>query len=358
MTCDDVIKISRKWLSGLLTGLLVAMLLAMIFWPRVVRLSNSAETELTGVPDDFIERYQAVCADYPEPFQSVAEGVEQQDNTAKNVRLFEAVPSLNPGPQQTGDCVSWGQATSIYVRAAITALKSGVPPPSSQVFPPHQYGLSRVQIGNGRPPCRSAGAYPSDAIRGFKQFGYVTTAEVAQLGFNYSGRLADDWGCNGPPRNVIELGKRHAGGDAYPIRSIEEWRDAICNVYPVTVAIPWRPGKVYRGHDGRSCIAFDGSNRAFDGSNRGGHQICSLAYDGSSGKPYWLLFNSHGANWPSGASRADGTPPGSVWVDERWARWIVTNGELWAISDVPGFEAEELDLRIFDDVRVSLSERN
>ena len=239
-----------------------------------------------------------------------------------------------------------GQSTPIYVRACYTAAKSGVPPPQSQVFQPHQYGIARVQIGNGRPSCKKAGAYPSDAIRGFMQFGYVYYHEADEMGYRYSGRLADQWGCNGPPRDLIELGKTRSGGDAYPIRSIDEWRDAIANGYPITVAIPWKPGKVYRGHDGRSCLAFDGSNK-------GGHQICSLAYDGSLGKPYWLLFNSHGANWPQGASRADGIPPGSAWVDEKWARWIVDNGELWAISDVPGFEADELDLRIFDDLRIS-----
>ena len=30
------------------------------------------------------------------------------------------------------------------------------------------------------------------------------------------------------------------------------------------------------------------------------------------------------------------------------ARWIVQTGQVWAISDVPGFEVDELDLSIFD----------
>ena len=347
MTCDDVIKISRKFVRGIVVGLVLAGLAWIIFAPRLPSLPTAEPPQYLGVPEDFKRIGDAVQSEFVEPFQAVAHGVEQQENTAKNVRLYDACPVLDAGPQKAGSCVGWGGSKAQYVRACVTALKAGIPPPKSEFDPSYAYGITRVQIGNNSIPCRSDGAYPSDFVRGLKQFGFVYRDEVLARGFNYSGALDREWGCSGPPRDLIALGKTRDGGDAYPIRSIDEWRDAIANGYPLTVAFPWKPGRVYAGADGRSCMAFDGPNK-------GGHQISSLAYDGSSGKPYWLLFNSHGANWPAGAKRDDGTPPGSIWVDEKWARWIVANGELWAISDVPGFEAEELDLRVFDDLKLSM----
>ncbi len=351
MTTEDVIRISRKYLKGVLTGGLLVLVAGWMYFTWCPRTEPPASTPaplLLGVPDDFREKAAAAFANYPQPFRSVMPGVEQQDNVSRNMRLYEACPPLWPGPQETGDCVSMGGSTAILVRSWVAAQQYQRPPPTSPVFQPYQYGISRVQIGQGRLPCRSAGAYPGDLIQGFQQYGFITAAEAAAAGFRYSGQLADQWGCSGPPRKLIEQGKQWAGGDAYPIRSLEEWRDAIVNGYPCTVAIPWRPGKVYPGADGRSCLAFDGRLL-------GGHQICSLAYDGASGQPYWLLFNSHGANWPSGANHADGTPPGSIWIDQRWANWVINNGELWAISDVPGFQADELDLDVFNDLRLSTS---
>ena len=148
MTRDDFIRISKERAKGIVTGAVIVLLVgAIVFWPRVQKLPESEpEVAFTGVPDDFIDRYEVVAAAYPEPFRSVAPGIEQQDNSRKNVRLYEACPPLWPGPQQTGDCVSMGISTPIYVRACITAGVSGVPIPPSQVFQPHQYGIARVQI--------------------------------------------------------------------------------------------------------------------------------------------------------------------------------------------------------------------
>lgn len=357
MTGDDFLRISKKWLRGFTAGYVIAavsglFLLCFLFCGFYIAHKFGADRQTIvreedmplGVPDDFLDQYAIAAAEFPEPFRSAAPGIEQQDNRFKNVRLYEACESLNAGPQMTGDCVSWGGATCIKVRASVQAKVNQIRGPPSHVFPPHLYGLTRVQVGGNRPRCGQAGAYPSDFVNAFRRFGWVYYSEAEAAGINYSGRIADQWGCHGPPRNLVELGQTRAGGDAYPIRSVNEWRDAICNLYPVTVAFPWKPGRLYRGEDGRWCMAFDGDNR-------GGHQVCSLAYDGSSGKPYWLLFNSHGADWPRGATREDNTPPGSIWVDQTWAPWIVRNGELWALNNVPGFSAEEFDLSIFDPLK-------
>lgn len=358
MTSDEFkVVFSRKRIQGVLIGIALSAALALIvFWPSLNAVKPVpdepvpvADDAFLGVPDDFMDKAAEAFQSYPESFSTAVRGIADQDNSLKDVRLWKAVPGeINPGPQQIGDCVSWGRENALYVAICTKALHNGVPPPRSPPFQPFAYGITRVQMGNNSPPCGSDGAYPSYAIEGFKQFGYVTYAEAEKYGFTYKGSLAKQWGCNGPPRDLITIGKSRAGGDAYPIRSVDEWRDAICNGYPVTVAIPWKPGRVYKSRDGRWCMAFDGGKR-------GGHQICSLGYDGSKGRPYWYLMNSHGANWPSAngspIQHQQDEPRGGVWIEEQWARWIVDNGELWAISSVPGFEADELDLSIFDQLR-------
>lgn len=331
--------VSRKWIRGVALGLAVGIALGAIVvsqWHQPVDVSH--DPSLAGVPDDFQVYAEEAFAAFPEAFQSAA-GTEDQDNAGKYAPLWLACPPLSAGPQQTGDCVSWGLANAIHVRQWVLKAK-GENGDVVNPFPPYLYGISRVQAAGGKPPCGSAGAYPSFAVSGWKEFGLLS---IDEAGTAYSGRLADQWGCKGPPRDLIQLASKRAGGDAYPIRSIEEWRDAHCNGYTCTVAIPWTPGKTYQ-QDGRWCIRFDGRKL-------GAHQICSIGYDGSSGRPYWYLFNSHGADWPRGAAPMNGEPRGGVWCDEKWAEWIIRNGEVWAINTVPGFTADELDLSIFDDLK-------
>lgn len=303
---------------------------------------------LLGVPDDFRDKAKVAFRAYPQSFQTAMEGGNAQNNAAKNIRLYEVCPDLWCGPQQTGDCVSWGGVTPIYVRACVVAARNKLvlPTRADYPFPPFAYGVTRVTERGGRPRCGSAGAYPSDFVAGFIAHGYVTVGEAAQAGYEYSGSLADRWGCQGPPAALLEKAQVRSGGDAYPIRSRDEWRDAIVNGYPTTVAIPWSPGKTYQ-RGTKCCLAFNGRNL-------GGHQLCCIAYDGSDGGIAFLLYNSHGPGFPNHpAASRDGTPPGSVWVEGRWADWVIEQGELWAISNVPGFVADELDLRVFDDLRIS-----
>lgn len=203
-----------------------------------------------------------------------------------------------------------------------------------------QTARALAEAGEGM--CGQPGAYPSRLISGVKANGFLSYEEA---GVPYSGSTAEQWKCRGIPAHLKGVAAKRAGSDAYPIRSVDEWRDAIANGYPCTVAIPWKPGRIYQ-QDGRWCLAFDAPK------SKGGHQLCSLGYDGSLGRPYWFLFNSHGRTWPKGVTHSQGEPAGGVWIDERWAEWIVKNGELWAISDVPGFTADELDLRVFDGINL------
>jgi hypothetical protein len=336
--------VSRRWVISVALALAVGITLGAVVVSRhYAPVDVSGDPAMAGVPDDFQVLAEEAFAAYPEPFESVADGVAEQNNARKFAPLWLAAPTLSAGPQQTGDCVSWGLANALHVRQWVK-VASGQRGDVVSPFPPYLYGISRVQSAGGKPPCGRAGAYPSFAISGLKQFGFVG---IDEAGTAYNGRLADKWGCEGPPRALIDLARKRAGGDAYPIRSVEEWRDAHCNGFTCTVAIPWTPGETYQSN-GRWCIRFNGRKL-------GAHQICSIGYDGSTGTPYFYLFNSHGADWPRGAAPMHGEPRGGVWVEqsarEPWAAWIIKNGEVWAINDVPGFTADELDLSIFDNLK-------
>lgn len=350
MTRDGYIKLSKRGLRGVLIGAAIVGTAWFIAARQPVVEPVAAEAPVfLGVPDDFKVKADEAFAAYPVPFQAAVPGIADQDNAAKNVRLWEASSqAFNPGPQQTGDCVSWGITNALTATQRVKALKSGVPPPAFQPFAPYAYGTTRVQIGQGYPPCGSLGADPSMAIKALRQLGWVYTDEASHLGFQYDGRLADNWGCKGAPKSLMEIGKARSGADAYPIRSVEEWRDAIVNGYGVTVAFYFRKNLTSYQADGRWVV------RIRSGNPLGNHQISSIGYDGSAGKPYWFVMNSHGSSWPGSSVRhTSGEPAGGCWVGEDDARWIVNNGVLWAISSVPGFEADELDLSIFDELRMS-----
>lgn len=294
--------------------------------------------QFLGVPDDHMVVAEQAFAAYPEPF---AVAGADPANYAKRVCLWE-VPGvrerLNPGPQQTGDCASWATCAPLVIRQCL-AVATGKRGEIGVPFPPYIYGVGRVRNGQAQPPCGRQGGYPSRVIEGLQADGWVTQDEFGQP---YSGALADRLGCKGVPADALRIGVKRAGLSAYPVRSVDEFAEALVNGFPCTVAFEWRWRQQVEHRDGRSIVDLRTGQRA------GGHALCCIGYDGTTGNRYWFLFNSHGPGWPSGSKRDNGEPAGGCWIDEDDARWIVETGQVWAISDVPGFEADELDLSIFD----------
>ena len=292
-----------------------------------------------GVPTDHLNVAAVVQAQYPATFQDAAGLTEEQSaaNATRNVRMWGPGVNYWVGPQLIGDCTAHGGA---HVVQALRWKQSGGRA-SGLVSTLYLYPLARRDGGfRLRIPCRSDGGYPSYLAHNWEQHGYLLEGEAGLPA--YSAAAATAAGCNSPSREQLTAGKKRAGGKAQPITDVKAWRNAICAGYPCTVAIPWKPGKTYVV-DGKRCIRFDGRNL-------GGHQISSIGYDGSSGKPFWFLLNSHGTSWPTNAPPLGDEPRGGVWVDEKWAQWIVDNGEIWAFSELPEFSAEPLDLTIFDAV--------
>lgn len=248
------------------------------------------------------------------------------------------------------NCVSWGWARCISECLA-SQIALGKANGGGVVFQPHQYGVCRrdgEMHGYRQIPCRSAGAIPSLAALNFDKFGLIFYHEVAADGVQYSGRLADQWGCTGVPAKWLTLGKQRNGGEAYPIRNLEELRDALCNGYPCSFAGAFSPGKKY-AKDGRNCLLWNGEHLGY-------HQMCILAYDGSLGKgrEYFFVQNSHGPSSTAATPPLSDEPPGGFWVEWKTMKAMLDNkGEIWACSAVAGFSKNDIDWSGFDQFRAA-----
>ena len=285
-----------------------------------------------GLPADFLKVSRVAEARYPAPFR-VAGAVDRR----KSAFLWQAVLQVEthnkprgqhypPGPQQIGDCVSFGWATAIYYTLA-NAFMSGNAGGIDDPFQPFQYGVTRVTVGGGRPGCRSDGAYPDDCAEGFKTRGWLTYREAKQP---YSGALARKLGCNGPPAEWLQLAKARAGGDCYPIRTVDELIEALQNGYSGTAGFTWSPGGTL-SEQGRIITLFDGWDQ-------GGHQVAFVGWDGE--RQQCVFHNSHG----SAAHPANSDdPPGSFRVSLPTLEWMLQGGTFWAFSSVLGFPAQEID---------------
>jgi hypothetical protein len=81
--------------------------------------------------------------------------------------------------------------------------------------------------------------------------------------------------------------------------------------------------------------------------------MCITAYDGSlgPGHEYFFVQNSHGPRAQAATEPLQGEPPGGFWVPKsQMVEWLrQRNCEIWAVSDVNGFPAEDkIDWSIFD----------
>jgi hypothetical protein len=342
--------------SALLAGMVV--LFSFLIWQDVKRpladmiTENFTPPQLLGVPEDHVEVAQVAYAAFPREFMADAQA-EMPDHSRDNARLWDIVrkvdihgkPAGNDigcGPQQTGDCVSWGLARAITMRLCIQKYK-GHGDDGSLVFQPYIYGVARVNSGKAHFSCSSGGAYPSVAAQSLAEWGYACLDDDPPP---YTGALADNWGCHGVPDHFVKLAKKRAGGAVYPIRSTDELRDAICNGYPCTIAVTFSPGQKYVA-DGRGCLKWDGPVR-------GGHQMCVTAYDGSvgPGHEYFYIQNSHGPHAQAACDPMQNEPLGGFWIPLKLCEKWLQSGESWAVSDVAGFRVDnEIDWSVFDQFR-------
>lgn len=262
-----------------------------------------------------------------------------QANEKANVRLWDAVLAVNGGKhlqnvaQSIGDCVS---RASMNASEYLICIEMTTGPPDSdefhRIFSPYIYGISRVQIGNGK--IRGDGSCGAWAAKGVIEYGVL---RVDYEGVPpYSAAIARDWGKNGPPQKFIEEARRFPIKQTSPVRSSDAIRDAICNGYPVTVASNVGFEKIIT-KDGRLVGVRQGS---------WSHALTVTAFDGQTGtEPYWYILNSWGEM--THGTPLQGEPPGGFWIREKDMQAIAVQGDSFAYSGFEGFKGRSLNFHLF-----------
>lgn len=168
--------------------------------------------------------------------------------------------------QEIGDCVSWGCRNAIcYIQ--FFPMANGHRAVWKDVFPPYLYGCGRILIGNNQLGSQdgSIGSWQAQACM---KYGTIALDEKTSGGASlppYSGSVARQWGNRpGPSKDWQNVGVEHLVKTTAPVKTWEEYCQAIANGYAVTIA---------------SNVGFDMTIRS-DGFNHysttWGHQLCLL----------------------------------------------------------------------------------
>jgi hypothetical protein len=231
--------------------------------------------------------------------------------------------------QESGDCVSMGWSNAIAYRQAFQIANEQRNEVLKIPFPPYMYGVSRVLIGK-RQLGRGAGSVGAWAAQGSLSYGVLPVEHASQLGYSYSGPLADQWGWTGPPKQTTDFGSKFRIRTVSQVKSWEDVRDALVHGYPCTVA-----SNV--GFNGRFVEADE--KRWGTASGQWGHQMCFIgAEDRAHRNKGAYVINSWGAD--AHPKPLNDEPPGGFWVKWQDVQRMVQQGDSWAYSDFDGFPAE------------------
>lgn len=254
----------------------------------------------------------------------------------QNAELWKFAKVANQGlhiptwKQQSGDCVSMGWSNAVAYRMAFQIAREQRNEILKIPFPPYMYGISRVQIGKRN--IRGAGSVGAWAAQGSQGYGVYPIDQASKDGYTYSGRLADEWGREGPPQTAIQFASKFRIRTVSQVKSWEDVRDALVHGYPVTVA---------------SNVGFNGGSYDRDGkrwlraSGRWAHQMCFVGVEDRPGREKGAYcLNSWGED--AHPRPLSDEPRGGFWVDWQTVQRMVAQGDSWAYSDFDGFQADPL----------------
>jgi hypothetical protein len=247
----------------------------------------------------------------------------------KALRGWEYVRKANGGKdkpniaQEIGDCVSWGCRNAVDTLACIEIFLKGDNEEYHGSFPPYFYGCGRVFVGHQHDrQDGSVGLWQAQAVR---EYGAL------RIDFSgcpqYSGRVASDWGYDGPTKQFVDEAKQHLIGATAQIQSYEEARDAICNGYCVTVASNI-------GYEGTGMKGRVEHGKCFERrSGSWGHQMCADGVDDDPAFPCIHIQNSWGENtWPN---QPDGAPIGGFWISPEDFNTMARQGDTFVFPTSP-----------------------
>lgn len=279
-----------------------------------------------------VDQAQDVVAQMP-PFQIVGQTGDHRDDT---VLLWHYSLIANNGdhlpnyPQQVGDCVSFGVKNAVEYLECRQIYHEGKTHRFRPIYPPYPYATSRVLVGKKR--IKGDGSVGAWAAKAVQEYGLLFADEASVP--EYSGRIARDWGRNGPPEEFLRLAREYPVETVAKVSTADEVCNAVCNGYPVTIASNFGT-RTIREVDGRMVANWDA---------RWAHQMCIVGYDGSQTRKYFYVLNSWGEN--AHPQPLNGEPPGGFWITWDDCDRIVDQGDSFAYSDFEGFPAAELDFTI------------
>lgn len=270
-------------------------------------------------------------------FVVLADHLPPGSEPAKRVALWAPVRQIlgrdTPNyPQQVGDCVAFG-AKNVEEYLQCQEIAAGDREEFHPVYPPYNYGTSRVQVGGGR--LRGDGSTGAWMAAAAMRYG-VLRADFPGVP-PYSGQVSREWGRPpGPPEPFLQEGKMHIVRSAAPIGSVEEAALALSNGYPLTIA----------SNQGFTMTA--GRDGFHAPSGMWAHQM-AIVYWAKEPEPHFGILNSWGdqhgrlrdfitdEEWPIGMLRVRAEVVGRM----------ISSGECFAYSQFDGFPARRPDYALF-----------
>jgi hypothetical protein len=259
--------------------------------------------------------------------------------------VVDALGFAFPGFHQlTGSCVGAGGGNCEFTLSCVEVVRLGDP---EQIVLPwwlYTYGKSRQRCGmRGRGEGSSGSAYAEAA----RLDGYVRSTFQGLPQFKRDGdglKLTEDmeytWS-NGSAiaQEYVGEGKQHLVKSTSPMRTTDDVRESIVNLFPCTDAYSG-----YVGH-GRPHGSGDDAVVVGEVDSRGGHQTSIQGWQEHPELGELFLYVNQ---WPTSVyPKNPGAARCSVWINKRTMQQILSEGEVYSFSQFDGYPAQRLDKLLF-----------
>jgi hypothetical protein len=231
-------------------------------------------------------------------------------------------------PQQVGDCVSFGAKNAIEHLICVQQVLGVAPSKFRPIFPPYLYGCGRVFIGKGRIRPNEDGSVGSWQAQAVQKYGAIAADE--QDVPPYSGKVAKQWGGQGPPKELVEIGKHYPVKSAAQMNSWQDMVGAVTNGYPCTIA----------SNQGFTMEA--GQDGFHSPKGKWGHQMSVIGVDAKYRSPYGIILNSWGDvhGHLKDFDTGEDLPIGCLRVHAEVIEGMIHQGDTFAYSHMDWFEEQ------------------
>lgn len=330
--------------TGVVSLVLSALLAGATWGTQVNHAVNPVPIAELGLTPEAAQATREAVAGM-QPLQVVGADSDA-DNRAKRIMLTAALKDAAGGnwpfhgPQEIGDCASFGAARAIEIDEAVQ-IKAGAEIEWRPVDRPWLYSGGRTQ--NGRVQLSGDGSVPSWIVEHTESRG-VLWADTPGLD-PYNGRRAKQWGSKPPPSEWADDAEPYKVAGAAAIKSAQEACNALAAGYPLTF------GSMNFGTN--SIKLVEGRNVARDTTAWPHAQAC-VGYDGTTkaygSKGLFRIDNSWGPEAHNPKSTLPEDAPGGYYVTWQDFDSICREGMCFAISGTQGFPKRDLNWDVFNAV--------